>query len=402
MKIAFVHRWHTEGMGYTDNMLPKAMAKLGHEVHLITSNTQIYFNEQMYPDVYEPIFGPGITSCGVKIRDGVTIHRLPYYDFCPFKASIHRFDEFGIKGLFQYLGKIKPDVIQALEINSIITYNSAKWAKINNACLFTENHIHKSVFNPKNKHIISFYNNFNPFLKLINNQTCMHYPIAPDVAEISRNYYKVPKSKIAIQSLGVDTDLFTREPDVTLKKQLKIKHGFNENEIVAIYTGRITKSKKPMVLAEAIELLQEKGLPFRGLFIGNGNSEDINYIKQKKGCVIIDFMPMTELKEYYQLADIGVWPREESTAQLDAMACGLPLILSNKIKAFDRIEGNGLLYEEGDSIDLCNKILKIGEINNNNKLGIEGSKKVFENYSWDSIAKSRLLNYENCLKKIKK
>jgi len=32
MRIAFVSSYFSEGMGYTENMLPKALALLGHEV----------------------------------------------------------------------------------------------------------------------------------------------------------------------------------------------------------------------------------------------------------------------------------------------------------------------------------------------------------------------------------
>ena len=57
MKIVLIQLWHSENMGYTDNMLPKYLAKLGHEVHLITSNGQIYFNSPEYSEVYEDALG---------------------------------------------------------------------------------------------------------------------------------------------------------------------------------------------------------------------------------------------------------------------------------------------------------------------------------------------------------
>lgn len=36
MQIAIVSDWFSEKMGYAENFLPKAMASLGHEVHLVT------------------------------------------------------------------------------------------------------------------------------------------------------------------------------------------------------------------------------------------------------------------------------------------------------------------------------------------------------------------------------
>ena len=35
MKIVHINIWYSSGFGYTENMLPKALAEEGHEVHLI-------------------------------------------------------------------------------------------------------------------------------------------------------------------------------------------------------------------------------------------------------------------------------------------------------------------------------------------------------------------------------
>jgi glycosyltransferase involved in cell wall biosynthesis len=208
MKIAIVHYWHTEGMGYSDNLLPKALAKLGHEVHVIVGNANVYFYGPRYKEVYEPIFGPGIVSCGVKQVDGYILHRLPFYFYCPFKAKFHRFEEFGILNLYMYLVRLQPDIVQTLAINTIVSYHSAHYARDYNKKLFTECHIHESVFNPPNRRFRQAYNSINPFLRHINKYSVLCYPIAPDVANIVSDYYKVPKRKQKIQSLGVDTDIF--------------------------------------------------------------------------------------------------------------------------------------------------------------------------------------------------
>ena len=122
MVIAHINIWYSSGFGYTENMLPKALAKQGHEVHLITSNTQIYWYEPMYKEVYEDRLGPSITAANTFQENGVTIHRLPFFRFCPFKSTIHQFEQFGIHGIYQMLEKIKPDVIQCQGINLYTTF----------------------------------------------------------------------------------------------------------------------------------------------------------------------------------------------------------------------------------------------------------------------------------------
>ncbi|RYE31704.1 MAG: hypothetical protein EOP48_31330, partial [Sphingobacteriales bacterium] len=239
MKIAIVHYWHTEGMGYSDNLLPKTLAKLGHEVHLIVGNTNVYYYEPRYKEVYEPIFGPAIVGCGVKQVDGYTLHRLPFYHYCPFKGKIHRFEEFGITNLYMYLSRLQPDIVQTLTINTILSYHSAHYVRDFKKKLFTECHIHESVYNPPDKKFRRLYNTVNPFLGHINKHTTLCYPIAPDVANIVTTYYKVPKKKQKIQSLGVDTDIFYPLNEMErgakigdLRKQL----GIALDEVVCIYT----------------------------------------------------------------------------------------------------------------------------------------------------------------------
>jgi hypothetical protein len=57
MRIAIISDWFSEKMGYAENCLPKALASLGHEVHLITSNVQPYFNSPNYRETYDLLSG---------------------------------------------------------------------------------------------------------------------------------------------------------------------------------------------------------------------------------------------------------------------------------------------------------------------------------------------------------
>ncbi|MDB9721093.1 glycosyltransferase family 4 protein [Winogradskyella sp.] len=403
MKIVHINLSYSSGFGYTENMLLKALAKLGHEVHLITTNTQIYWYENiMYKEVYEERLGPAITAVHSFEEHGVIIHRLPYFKFCPFKSWFHQFDQFGIEGIYQYLNKIKPDIIQCQEINLYSTFYAARYAQKNGVKLFTENHIHKSIFNPKRRILKQVYNYFNPFLREINKQTSICFPIAPDAEDLTSSFYKVPQSKIRLQSLGVDTDLFTyidrqnRNIDV---QRLRDQMNYKTDDIVVIYTGRFTEGKNPLLLAQAIDYLYEKGYThFKGLFLGKGEKNYTAKINNCKGCMSHDFVPVHELAAYYWASDIGVWPFQESMSQIDALSTGLPLVLSDTIEVKDRIEGNGYLYREGDFKDLANQLLKLKDKGFRIKLGKHGASRVESEFSWDTIAKIRTDYYRGVKK----
>ena len=104
-------------------------------------------------------------------------------------------------------------------------------------------------------------------------------------------------------------------------------------------------------------------------------------------------MPVKELAKFYWAADIGVWPKQESTSQVDAMACRLPLILSNKVQVYERINGNGLTYEEGNILDLANKIEMLSDPNLRQKMSDIGFNRVKNQFSWEHIAKQRIQDY---------
>src|SRR5947209_5555280 len=116
MKIVIVSIYFSEKMGYVENCLPKAMASFGHDVHVISSNVQPCFDKPFYKETYEPLIGPGIQPCGVKVVDGVTIHRLPYLQQRGF---------LGIRGLAAKLAELGPDIVQTFTPASLWTYQAA-------------------------------------------------------------------------------------------------------------------------------------------------------------------------------------------------------------------------------------------------------------------------------------
>lgn len=397
MKIVILQMWHSEGMGYSDYFLSKYLAKEGHEVHLVTSTAQIYYNSIIYKDTYQKFLGEPIQPECVKKTNGYTLHRLPFTEK---RGGIV------IQGLKEYLKKLNPDIVQTIQHDNINAFEAAKISFFQNFKLFTELHIHASIFpNYDKKRTLRQYlghmKREGLFYKLLNQRIKLCYPISIDSADIAYKYFKIPQNKIKIQSLGVDTELFcppTTEKQLKNRDTNRQKWGFAKDDIVCIYTGRFTY-KGADILARAINHLHENGeTKFKGFFVGSGEKEDIETIKNCKGCTIHNFVPALELPNFYQAADIAVWPKQESTSQLDAASSGLPLILGNTITVKERVDGNGLLYEEDNFVNLADKIksLKSKELRDKmGGIGVENMQKL----SWDNITKERIKDYERFLKK---
>ena len=395
MRIVIVVDWFAEQMGYAENFLPRSLAKQGYEVHVVTSNVQPYFNSPTYKTTYEPFIGPPVVKCGTKQHDGYTLHRLQ-----------HGFwrERLRIKGLLRTIRALKPQIVQTFTVISPSTYELVLAKPALNYKLFVGSHVHASVFPPAKKWFgirsrFKWIRHAATIGRLVSLASEKCYTLSRDAADIAIEFFGMEIPKVTIAPLGVNTDLFTpnRSQEDLLKRQtLRQEFGYTEHDIVCIYTGRFSSGKDPLSLAQAIDLLSQRDEGFKGFFVGDGPQSDA--IQTCCGCQVHPFVPVQQLPSLYRMADIGVWPKQESTSQLDAMACGLPLVVSNRIEADERVDGNGLTYKENDSKDLAEVLQTLEDKALREKMGSFGAQKVQQNYSWDFIATQRIGDYKKALK----
>lgn len=386
MIIIIVSTFYSKGMGYSENYLPKMLSTLGHEVHVVTSNLNIYGNEKEYDKTYASFLGSANQSIGSFVIDNYTVHRLPSQIF---------FGYVYIKNLFNKIKELSPDIVHTTEIAAFHTFKLALLKPILRYKLFAESHQHLSVVKSylKNNNGFSikkiFYKitrTLPSFLSSYTIEKC--YAITPDCALVANIYYGMPKKKIKLQHLGTDTDLFrpANSDNELIERTIQRENfGYSKNDIVCIYTGRFSDDKNPLILAMAINKLSSGGLPFHGLFIGEGvqTSKMLEYSNIK----VLPFLKHTELANYYRLADIAIWPTQESMSMLDASASGLPLVVSDRIGEYERIEGNGKVYKEGNVNALCEVLNNMASKEERQRLGINGRKKMIQSYNWMSLAK---------------
>ena len=395
MKIVFIVDWHSEKMGYSDNFMPSALARLGHEVHLITTNHQVYFNKVnrgFYKETLESFLGPGLVPAGYSFRNGVHVHRLKGVEF---RKKLYPL------GLVKLLIRLRPDVVQSGEFISWQTYVTAVLKPFLNFCLFIECHTHASVFPPaQGKSSVRekiFWNLFSKTTgKYLNSVIAKSYPISTDAADIVERFYGIDRGKIEVRSLGVDTHLFLPADTDHLRQErhlTRIEFGYGSEEIVCIYTGRITREKNPLLLAKAVEILIREGLPYKSFFLGSGPKDYSLMIRNTMGAHLVDYVTTSEIPKFYRMCDIAVWPAQESTSQLDALGCGLPLVLGSKVKVTERVELNGLLYEEGDAKSLADALRTLQDAKVRKEMGEISRRKAEEIFSWDSIGRKYERDY---------
>ncbi|TPQ25505.1 glycosyltransferase family 4 protein [Methylomonas koyamae] len=390
MKIMIVSDWYSENMGYAENFLPKAFGKLGHEVHLVTSDLQVYATSPHYNELYRSKLGDARVGVGVFKKNDFTLHRNKSF-----------FSRFGIEisGLEDKVREVKPDLVYCFEILQRTTLLLAKLKIKYRYLLFCESRLHSSIFKPPISLFfqVKFWINIKLMgLSVIIDNVDKFFPIANDVFYNITKYYKIPRGMCEISSLAVETDLFNSIFDDFKVNQLRRNLGFCEGDIVCVYTGRFTEEKAPLILALAIQYLQERGYQrFKGLFVGRGSLEYSSEISRCTGCVVTPFVSPEFLPTVYHASDIGVWPLQESNSQLDAMACGLPIIVNDSAWDREKFAGCGLKFKKGDVKDLAEKILSLSVKELRISMGCVGSSKVIKHYSWDALAKKKLNSFSS-------
>ncbi len=387
MIIMILSEWFSEKMGYAENYLPVAFGKLGHEVHSVTTDLQVYATSQDYDKIYLDYLGPKQVEQGVFKKEWYTLHRCPHH----FNYGL------GIANLEEKIKVIRPDLIYCFEIVGPDYKSAVKLKNKYKYRLVSESRIHLSVFNKP----VTYRQRLNQCKQFIagridSKKVDLFYPIAPDVHGVITKYFGIPKRKCKIASLAVDTDLFNLPTSVDYKSTFRQEYGFYDIDIVCLYTGRFTDSKNPLMLALAIDHLHEIGENrFKGFFLGQGDDEYISKIKSLRGCTVQPFVQSNKLPLFYQFFDIGVWPAQESTSQLDAAACGMPIIINEKVEDNFRVDKNGLKYKNGDFKDLAKKILSLKESKLREKMGVIGNEKILKFYSWNYLAQSKMNDFYN-------
>lgn len=196
----------------------------------------------------------------------------------------------------------------------------------------------------------------------------------------------VSENLIFINSYAVDINLFKN-----IKKRKK--------EYDIIYCSDWRENKRQELLLKALVVLKNKGKKYKVLFLGAQDSLHNKEYYEKMQKFIIDQnleniyclnrVTGKETVKYYQKAKIGIHlgliTEGGARSPLEAMACGLPIIITTDcISNISRITNNKEgIYADPSVQDIANKIeYLLGNQELIINLGKHAEKKIKENYTY--------------------
>jgi glycosyltransferase involved in cell wall biosynthesis len=158
----------------------------------------------------------------------------------------------------------------------------------------------------------------------------------------------VAESKISVIPMGVDIHRF-KPGKVKRKKVTNI-----------LYIGRLVKEKGIEDLLNAYQVLKTEFKNLKLTLIGSGPLKN----KCQRSRAIIKSIPYSQIHKEYQKADIFVlptsgsstWQEQFGMVAVEALATGLPIIISDTEVLREVCQGAALYFKPGDSLALTQKL----------------------------------------------
>ena len=287
---------------------------------------------------------------------GVSIHRL--------RVLFRWRHKTWLLGLNECLKAIKPDVIFAhgIEYLSLPRILRAGWSE--HCVVVTDSHDLPSASHHSILRIL--YHRFvqNGCVRRVNRNEITTYFTAPPTRELLLDY-GVEEKLLNDLPIGTSTEIYFYSEDA--RNDLRTEWGASEQDSVIIYTGKHDFDKAPDILYRALLTTSSTATTGR-LFLVSVGAREAKYFKSKceqvlaklasRGLEVItvDPIPAIDLQRYYSAADIAVFPARSTLSCLDAMSCGLPVIMQDDETNVCRLKYGGLVFPVGDVGALGNSI----------------------------------------------
>jgi glycosyltransferase involved in cell wall biosynthesis len=346
LKIVILCAYFQPELGYREYYYARNLAKLGHEVNVITSDRIVFF----------PGWENIAKSAGYDISryrgfgrsqiDGFYINRIP---------TLFEYDRLIIlKGMKKLLTSIKPDIIHIIENGFLYSFPAAFYKKSLGYKLIYEIEISFASGHLLSKReYYEYYLAKKRIIKYMIKKSDRLNICTEQVYDFIYEQIKESREKLNRMSLGVDPDIFyaNDEERMSIRNMLNV----TDDEILIMTSGKIELQKNYDALIKSISSIKSN-YKIRFLIIGSGSESAIKSISEsakKEGIqdkiIMQPFLKKTELRKFYNASDIGVWTQATITI-LEAIGCGLPIIVPNdKATAHLVDNGNGLLYDVNSS-----------------------------------------------------
>jgi glycosyltransferase involved in cell wall biosynthesis len=210
--------------------------------------------------------------------------------------------------------------------------------------------------------------------------------------ELWSGRYGLPTANSRVIYNGVDQAHFNPAAVAETREQLRGRYGFPPDAFIAITVGQLRPEKQQTDLIRAVAALVSRGLQIHALLVGDGDERgaierciaDLGVRDRVQLLGAADEVrPLLKVADTFILTSTAV--ETFSNAALEAMAMGLPVILSRIGGAAEMVDAgkNGFLYSPGNVTELAGHIAALaGDEALTGKVGAAAATQVQDSFSF--------------------
>jgi len=197
-------------------------------------------------------------------------------------------------------------------------------------------------------------------------------------------YVKIKENKIDVVFNAYNNKLFNPQPE-SMKKEFFFKYPIGRKYI--LFVGSLFEYKNVKALINSFNMIKNI-IPHNLVIVGRKDTS-LEPLQNDKRIFYMDYVPLEDLPKFYSFADLFVYPSLSEgfgIAPLEAMACGTPVIASNKASLPEVIGDAAVLIEPSNVNKLSETIVTILKSQQlRNELRDKGLRHV-KNFSWNKTA----------------
>lgn len=163
------------------------------------------------------------------------------------------------------------------------------------------------------------------------------------------------KEKCAVIPNAIDNSIFYKKSKTELREQF----GFKQDDFILAFVGSFIYRKGTKRIADAITMTNDHRV--KSIFIGSLPTKDTTELPNCDGILFRGSLPHDKIPDYLNCSDVFVMPTLNEgccNANIEALACGLPVISSDREFNYDILDKEcAILIDPLNIEEISNAIL---------------------------------------------
>jgi len=227
--------------------------------------------------------------------------------------------------------------------------------------------------------------------------------VSTDIKHRLLQQFAIPDKKIIVIHEGVDLDAFAAKDE----NDQSFNCGINGPYILFLSTFYKYKNADKLLLAFAKAKVKYQ-IPHKLVFVGKDHGKQRVFLDTLAGKLgvkeevqFVGEQPHNRVAGFYRRADVFVYPSSVETfglPVLEAMACGVPVIASNRMSLPEVVGDAGVIIDPDNITTFAlalKRVLMDGDLRQSL---IERGYQRVKQFSWAKTASETLLAFEGCFK----